>query len=612
MYHREWQKNIGVTSPNRGVSQPTTGGALNRQSVTTTKVCLPEPSLTHQILTGSKSHRRQRTPLTVEQTKPLMSPHPGVPVASWDFGPCIELLLQGVKSDNAGSSPQLNRASSTNIPSRNQDVAARNTPSLGNFDAIFKHLGSEPIDIPAKANHPSSSDETSEDVGSYSTAASTPPDERPEYFDPCMTPKAVRADENVQNYKPKLGLDNTPRNTHKKVASLSGAKQLPNHTLSAAELYRQLKVTRTSNSTVQSAGFGWVPDDLPTTPTRKSERLINKAKKSSAVVDVHATPTQFSTARAAAVSTSKSMGRRQSLPADTPRILLDPKVIRPLLYASHDTKKLRIAEKLMLRFGTTSRTIEDDLIGAINRVGGNERPDGIHVFVDSSNIAIGFAEALKRARGMDKNEFTKLPPLAYHSLAMIMERGRGVAKRVLVGSSRDNVRLDYMYEAALCGYEVSALERVEKFKEAKESDIEKYKRLRRASANNTSSGSGGEAPLNAFKTVTEQGVDEILHMKMLESMVDTDYPTTMVVATGDAAVAEYSSGFFRNVERALERGWKVEIVAWRRSMSYAYRDKAFMKKWAGQFTIVELDDFQEELLGIYTNGPRTFDASIFV
>ncbi|KFZ23668.1 hypothetical protein V502_01851 [Pseudogymnoascus sp. VKM F-4520 (FW-2644)] len=540
-----------------------------------------------------------------------MSPHPGVPIASWDFGPCIELLLQGVKSDNTGSSPRLNKAAYTpKIPATDQDVATRNTPSLGNFDAIFKHLGTEPIDIPIRANHPSSSDETSEDVGSYSTAASTPPDEEPGYFDLCMTPKAVRVDEDIQIYKPKPELNNTPRNQPKKVNPPNGAKQLPNHTLSTPELYRQLKATRTLDSAVQLPSFGWVPDGLPTTPVRRSERLHNKAKKSSAAVDIHTTPTHFATARATAFSTPKSVGFRQGLPADTPRILLDPKVIRPLLFASHDTKKLRIAEKLMKRFGTSS-TIEDDLVRAINRVGGNERPDGIHVFVDSSNIAIGFAEALKKARGMDKNEFTKLPPLAYHSLALIMERGRGVAKRVLVGSSRDNVRLDYMYEAAQCGYEVSALERVEKFKEAKESDIEKYKRLG-ANGNNTSSGSGGEAPLNAFKTVTEQGVDEILHMKMLESMVDTAYPSTMVVATGDAAVAEYSSGFLRNVERALERGWKVELVAWKRSMSYAYRDKAFAKKWAGQFTIVELDDFQEELLGIYTKGPRTFDASNFL
>ncbi|KFY23772.1 hypothetical protein V493_05655 [Pseudogymnoascus sp. VKM F-4281 (FW-2241)] len=563
------------------------------------------------MLTGYKSHRRKPTSITIEQTKPLMSPHPGVSIASWDFGPCIELLLQGVKSDHTGSSPRLNNASSTNIPTTNQDVASRSTPSLGNFDAIFKHLGTDPIDIPIKANHPSSSDETSEDVGSYSTAASTPPDEEPGYFESCMTPKAVRADDDIQKVKRKPELNNTPLHQLNKVATPSRAKQLPNHALSTPELYHQLKATRTFDSTVQFPAFGWVPDGLPTTPVRRSERLYNKANRSSTLVDAHPASTQFATARAAAISTPKSVGFRQVLPADTPRILLDPKVIRPLLFASRDTKKLRIAEKLMQRFGKTSSTIGDDLISAINRVGGNERPDGIHVFVDSSNIAIGFAQALKKARGMDINEFTKLPPLAYHSLALIMERGRGIAKRVLVGSSRDNVRLDYMYEAAQCGYEVSALERVEKFKEAKESDIEKYKRLG-ANGNNTSSGSGGEAPLNAYKTVTEQGVDEILHMKMLESMIDTERPSTMVVATGDAAAAEYSSGFLRNVERALERGWKVEIVAWRRSMSYAYRDKSFTRKWAGQFTIVELDDFQEELLGIYTKGPRTFDASNFL
>lgn len=540
-----------------------------------------------------------------------MSPHPGESTASWDFGPCIELLLQGVKSRSTGPSPPLNDASSTKIPVKHDDVTTRSTPSLGNFDAIFKHLGTEPIEIPIKANHPSSSDETSEDVGSYSTAASTPPDEEPEYFDLCMTPKAVRANDGTQIYKPKPELNNTPRHKRKKAGPPTGAKPAANHALSTPELYRQLRGTRTVASTIQSPAFdGWVPDDLPTTPVRRSERLQDKAKNSLTVVDLQ-TPTRLATERGAAISTSKSLGQLLSLPTDTPRILLDPKVIRPLLYASRESKQLRIAEKLLLRFGRSSTT-EDDLIRAMDRFGGNERPDGIHVFVDSSNIAIGFSEALKRARGIDKNEFTKLPPLAYHSLALIMERGRGVAKRVLVGSSRDNVRLDYMYEAAKCGYEVSALERVEKFKEAKESDIEKYRRLGGANGNTTSSGSGGEAPLNAFKTVTEQGVDEILHMKMLESMIDTDRPSTMVLATGDAAVAEYSSGFLRNVERALERGWKVELVAWRRSMSYAYRDKAFTKKWAGQFTIVELDDFQEELLGIYTKGPHTFDASNFL
>jgi hypothetical protein len=101
------------------------------------------------------------------------------------------------------------------------------------------------------------------------------------------------------------------------------------------------------------------------------------------------------------------------------------------------------------------------------------------------------------------------------------------------------------------------------------------------------------------RKVAEQGVDEILHMKMLESIVDTAHPSTMVLATGDAAEAEYSSGFLRNVERALEKGWKVELVAWRASMSYSYRSKEFVEKWKGKFMVLELDDFAECLLGDY-------------
>jgi hypothetical protein len=105
--------------------------------------------------------------------------------------------------------------------------------------------------------------------------------------------------------------------------------------------------------------------------------------------------------------------------------------------------------------------------------------------------------------------------------------------------------------------------------------------------------------MSGSKRVTEQGVDEILHMKMLESIVDSKQPSTIVLATGDAAEAEYSGGFLKNVERALSKGWKVELVAWGHSMSYAYRSEHFLEKWKHQFTIIDLDEFSEELLGVY-------------
>ena len=96
-----------------------------------------------------------------------------------------------------------------------------------------------------------------------------------------------------------------------------------------------------------------------------------------------------------------------------------------------------------------------------------------------------------------------------------------------------------------------------------------------------------------------KALTKYLHMKMLESIVDSKQPSTIVLATGDAAEAEYSGGFLKNVERALSKGWKVELVAWGHSMSYAYRSQHFLEKWKDQFMIIDLDEFSEELLGMY-------------
>lgn len=75
--------------------------------------------------------------------------------------------------------------------------------------------------------------------------------------------------------------------------------------------------------------------------------------------------------------------------------------------------------------------------------------------------------------------------------------------------------------------------------------------------------------------------------------------STIVLASGDAAEAEYSGGFLKNVERALKKGWKVELVAWSAGLSQDYQSSGFLKRWKDNFTIIELDDFSEELLALY-------------
>jgi len=70
----------------------------------------------------------------------------------------------------------------------------------------------------------------------------------------------------------------------------------------------------------------------------------------------------------------------------------------------------------------------------------------------------------------------------------------------------------------------------------------------------------------------------------------------MVLATGDGNTAEHSDGFLAQAERALKKGWKVELVSWKQQTSGGYKNKKFRAKWGEQFRIIELDDYVESLM----------------
>ncbi|TVY57931.1 hypothetical protein LCER1_G001055 [Lachnellula cervina] len=224
----------------------------------------------------------------------------------------------------------------------------------------------------------------------------------------------------------------------------------------------------------------------------------------------------------------------------------------------------------------------------------------LHIFVDCSNIIIGHFERLKLDREITRS--VKSPPISYKSLAFILERGRNASRRILVGSHNsaysgksDQLPL-YMREARKCNYEMNILEPVIKPK------VTPSKKARRGTGNGYATTSGHSSGSETFSVGSmaraEQGVDELLQMKMLESLLDSE-PGTMVLASGDAAEAEYSGGFLKTVERALKKGWNVEVVAWHNGLSTEYTSSSFQKRWKGRFTIIELDCFSEEILAMY-------------
>ena len=273
-----------------------------------------------------------------------------------------------------------------------------------------------------------------------------------------------------------------------------------------------------------------------------------------------------------------------------------------------------------------------------------EAGNGIHVFVDFSNISIGYMQKVSQLRleAQRRGGFLRMAyQLSFDSLVLLLERGRPVAKRVLAGSTTTDPAIA---KAKAIGYDVKIMQRVYKGDGLTE-------RERRAAAmsstpspqpdmtptqtptrtpthtvstvvcngltthsirlSRTPSNSSGHVPVTpppSSHTTTpdriatkgsgkwvEQGVDEILHNKIYESIIDAESPSTIVLATGDGAEGEFSVGFVATVERALNRGWKVELVSWKKNVSWAWRKDSWIEKWGDRFWILELDGWESFL-----------------
>jgi len=65
----------------------------------------------------------------------------------------------------------------------------------------------------------------------------------------------------------------------------------------------------------------------------------------------------------------------------------------------------------------------------------------------------------------------------------------------------------------------------------------------------------------------EQGVDEILHLKIANILLDLDAPQTLILGTGDGNLGDFETSFEQQVRRALKHGWDVEIWSWSDQLS---------------------------------------------
>lgn len=203
--------------------------------------------------------------------------------------------------------------------------------------------------------------------------------------------------------------------------------------------------------------------------------------------------------------------------------------------------------------------------------------NGIHVFIDMSNIMIGFQNALRAKYKLAESvRLVPLPRLNLSFLHKLLVRDRH-HEMLNVGCSMHPSRDEplFVQEYQDIGYRV---------------DI-RHRRPEQATEDIVRTES-------AHTRYVEDMVDETLQIRIGESVMQYfDKPGTLVLATGDARPAKYSDGFLAYARRALKMGWNIEVVSWKASRSAAWKRLMLENSpdLVGGMRFVELDHYLDEL-----------------
>ena len=190
-----------------------------------------------------------------------------------------------------------------------------------------------------------------------------------------------------------------------------------------------------------------------------------------------------------------------------------------------------------------------------------------HIFIDNSNI---FQGARRAAETREPDAVRQAVRVYYQNFFRLVEDGVTPVTRVLGGSGPAGNQELWNY-ARQAGYDTDLLRPVAK-----------------------DDGSIGE-----------QGVDEILHLKIANALLDHEPPQRLVVCTGDARESDFGTSFKSQIERALRRGWQVRVWSWRDQLSGLFQ--SLMERSKGQMTINVLDHYYKEITFVQA-GDRLIDG----
>ena len=188
---------------------------------------------------------------------------------------------------------------------------------------------------------------------------------------------------------------------------------------------------------------------------------------------------------------------------------------------SSDSVGLEIFKHEINRIMENPRVFQDEIALKMSRK--------IHIFVDVSNILIGTQTQHNRSRNF-------ITELNISNLVDMVVGLRDATQRVAVGSVHREQ--SFWQEWEQLGFTTQILKRV-----------------------------------NIDGRQCEQAVDDVLHAQMLAA-VSNNYPSprTLVLLSGDGGRNNERTNFPEVIERAMLRGWSVEVWAWAATTSSVYKN----------------------------------------
>lgn len=156
----------------------------------------------------------------------------------------------------------------------------------------------------------------------------------------------------------------------------------------------------------------------------------------------------------------------------------------------------------------------------------------VHVFFDNSNVIWGARYA---CLDLEPHVYEYAIRLHFDTLFNLIEGNREIATKVLAGSVPPSCDALWAY-ADKHGYTTDLLRKVER----------------------------------EDGTIGEQGVDEILHLKIANAVLDNP-SGVLAIATGDGKISKFGTGFVTQIDRALAHGWGVEVWSWSQVCHHKYQ-----------------------------------------